>query len=287
MDISLNESTSSKIPVKRKSIDKEKLCFACQEKRKSDNFPLNQGGLGRCTEERAGNRIEERTSIFLKDEDSRFHNAAIKLHILLEGSHDVYAAEVYHHESCYLKYAVNKIKYNKIAGNAESNEYEETLCLNILDDFLSKVERCIIFQRSAFLLSNFLKELMKLYKNYGICPLIDNTKELKRRLIKKFDEQNGFFLPGKQLIVFSIEVNPCQYSVATLDGFGSSDNDIIRSFARMVRRKLQTGNQLRESWPMSIDNIENFVQRGPLLELYSAIYATINPSFQVHSTGMQ
>ena len=126
-----------------------------------------------------------------------------------------------------------------------------------------------------------------MYKNYGICPLIDNTKELKRRLIKKFDEQNGFFLPGKQLIVFSIEVNPCQYSVATLDGFGSSDNDIIRSFARMVRRKLQTGNQLRESWPMSIDNIENFVQRGPLLELYNAIYATINPSFQVHSTGMQ
>ena len=126
-DISLNESTSLKISVKRKSIDKEKLCFVCQEKRKSDNFPLNQGGLGRCTEERAGNRIKERTSIFLKDEDSRFHNAAIKLQILLAGSHDVYAAKVYHHESCYLKYAVNKIKYNKIAGNAESNEYEETL----------------------------------------------------------------------------------------------------------------------------------------------------------------
>ena len=126
---------------------------------------------------------------------------------------------------------------------------------------------------------------MKLYENYGICPLIDNTKELKRRLIKKFDEKIGFFPSGKQLIVFSIEVNPCQYSVATLDGFGLSDNDIIRSFARMVRRKLQTCNQLRESWPMSIDDIENFVQRGPLPELYNAIYATINPSFKVHSTG--
>ena len=70
MDISLNESTSSKISVKRKSIYKEKLCFVCQEKRKSDNFRLNQGGLGRCTEERAGNRIKELTSIFVKDEDS-------------------------------------------------------------------------------------------------------------------------------------------------------------------------------------------------------------------------
>ena len=126
MDISLNESTSSKISVKRKSIDKEKLCFVCQEKRKSDNFPLNQGGLGRCTEERAGNRIKERTSIFLKDEDSRFHNAAIKLNILLAGSHDIDAAGVYYHQSCYLKYAVNKI-----AGNAESNEYEE-ISVNIL-----------------------------------------------------------------------------------------------------------------------------------------------------------
>ena len=36
---------------------------------------------------------------------------------------------------------------------------------------------------------------------------------------------------------------------------------------------------------MSIDDIENFVQRGPLPELYNAIYATINPSFKVHSTG--
>ena len=139
MDISLNESTSSKISVKRKSIDKEKLCFVCQEKRKSDNFPLNQGGLGRCTEERAGNRIKELTSIFLKDEHSRFHNAAIKLNILLAGSQEIYAVEVYYHQSCYLKYAINKI-----AGNAESNEYEETVSVIILDDFLSKVERCII-----------------------------------------------------------------------------------------------------------------------------------------------
>ena len=86
MDISLNESTWSKISVKQKSIDKEKLCFVCQEKRKSDNFPLNQGELGRCTEGRGRNRIKERTSIFLKDEDSRFHNAATKLNILLAGS---------------------------------------------------------------------------------------------------------------------------------------------------------------------------------------------------------
>ena len=117
--------------------------------------------------------------------------------------------------------------------------------------------------------------------------MIDNTKELKRRLIEKFDEKIGFFSSVKQLIVFPIEVNPCQYSVAALDGFGLSDNDIIRSFARMVRRKLHACSQLRETWPMSIDDIdiENFVQRGPLPELYNAIYATINPSFKVHSTG--
>ena len=157
MDISLNESVSSKISVKRKSIDKEKLCFVCQEKRESDNFTLNQGGLGRCKEERAGNRIKERTSIFLKDKDSRFHNAAIKLNILLAGSHNIYAADVYYHHSCYLKYAVNKV-----AGNPEPKGCEETLSVNILDDFLSKVERCIIFQKSALLLSNLLKELMKL-----------------------------------------------------------------------------------------------------------------------------
>ena len=36
MDISLNKSTSLKISAKRKSIDKEKLCFVCQEKRKTE-----------------------------------------------------------------------------------------------------------------------------------------------------------------------------------------------------------------------------------------------------------
>ena len=36
---------------------------------------------------------------------------------------------------------------------------------------------------------------------------------------------------------------------------------------------------------MSIDDIENFVQMGPLPEVYNAIYATIIPSFKVHSTG--
>ena len=115
--------------------------------------------------------------------------------------------------------------------------------------------------------------------------MIDNTKELKRRLLEKFDEKIGFFPSVKQLIVSSIEVNPCQYSVATIDSFDLSDNDIIRSFARMARRKLQTCNQLRESWPMSIDDIENFVQRGPLPELYNAIYATINSSFKVLISG--
>ena len=38
---------------------------------------------------------------------------------------------------------------------------------------------------------------------------------------------------------------------------------------------------------MSIGDIDNFVQRSPLPELYDAIYATINPSFKVHGMGMQ
>ena len=119
---------------------------------------------------------------------------------------------------------------------------------------------------------------MKLHENYGICPLIDNTKELKGRLIEKFDEKIGFFLSVKQLIVFSIEVNPCQYSVVTLNGFGLSDSDVIRSFARMVGGKLQTCKQLRQSWPINIDDNQNFVQRDPLPEhLTNFELATINP----------
>ena len=38
---------------------------------------------------------------------------------------------------------------------------------------------------------------------------------------------------------------------------------------------------------MSIDDIENFVQRGPLPEVYNAVHATIKPSFKVHSAGYE
>ena len=58
---------------------KKSCVLFVKKKRKSDSFPLNQGRLRRCTEERAGNRIKERISIFLKDEDNQFHNAAINL----------------------------------------------------------------------------------------------------------------------------------------------------------------------------------------------------------------
>ena len=82
MGISLNESTLSKISAKRKSIDKEKCVLFV--KKNGSLIISHLTRVGRCAEERAGNRINERTSIFLKDEDSRFHNAVIKLNIILQ-----------------------------------------------------------------------------------------------------------------------------------------------------------------------------------------------------------
>ena len=82
MGISLNESTLSRISAKRKSIDKEKCVLFVKKNGSLIISPLTR--VGRCAEERAGNRINECTSIFLKDEDSRFHNAVIKLNIILQ-----------------------------------------------------------------------------------------------------------------------------------------------------------------------------------------------------------
>ena len=52
------------------------------------------------------------------------------------------------------------------------------------------------------------------------------------------NEDIGFFRSGKHVIVYSQYVNPCQHSVSTLKGFGLREDDIIKPFARLVKRNI-------------------------------------------------
>ena len=76
-------------------------------------------------------------------------------------------------------------------------------------------------------------------------------------MIERFPEDTIFFFPtGRNCLVHSSQMNPCEYSIATIKGKGWCDQDIIRSFGAMIWRrsnqlKEQTDNLDKRKWPYS------------------------------------
>ena len=56
-------------------------------------------------------------------------------------------------------------------------------------------------------------------------------------MTETFPESIGFYKTGRQVIVFSQLVNPCEYSVNILKGGGLTELELTKSFATMVKRK--------------------------------------------------
>ena len=114
-----------------------------------ENNPDNQGGIGRCTEERAANRLLKRKDEYLKEKSHRYYTAANRLELILSGkSHDIFAVDVYYHNSCYLKFAVNPT-----TKQSERDEIEEEIAANVLKEFLGKIKIKVLKERYAYLLS--------------------------------------------------------------------------------------------------------------------------------------
>ena len=60
-----------------------------------DQKPFNNGGLARCSEVNAFNKLENSMNIRLKDEENEIHTASKRLEILLSGpSYDAFAVDV-------------------------------------------------------------------------------------------------------------------------------------------------------------------------------------------------
>ena len=100
----------------------EKICFVCIDVRESDDNFYNSGGLARCALNSASANIVRAKDVFLQDENHKFHTAAQRVNILLSGqSHDVHAADIYHHQSCYLHSVCNRPKKN-VSDDAAGDE---------------------------------------------------------------------------------------------------------------------------------------------------------------------
>ena len=92
-----------------------------------------------------------------------------------------------------------------------------------------------------------------------------------------------FILLAKKQIVYCSKVNPCKYAVATLEDAGMRDDDICLSFARMIKRHIETSTG-RE--PMSFSElIKNLKRHQSLQPLLNKIAWTLKPKAGMTSFG--
>ena len=55
-------------------------------------------------------KLKQRKTKLLEMKEHRFFSAAQRLEIILSGFHDIFAAVIYIHQSCYIKFAINPIQ---------------------------------------------------------------------------------------------------------------------------------------------------------------------------------
>ena len=215
-------STSSYLKVQRQ-------CFIYNESRASDGNSYNNSGLSRCCEGSAAKNLEDTMNCYLELPNHRMFSVANHLHMISSGqAHDIYAA-IYYYQSCYIKFALKPITSEK-----SSQPENISISKNLMDEFLLKLNRNILQLKSAYLLSDLLKDLIGMFEEQAIVPPFTSVKELKRRLIDRFNDNIGFFTSRRQVIAYSPDMNHCKYSVSTLEGFGLRDDDLLKAFGNMI-----------------------------------------------------
>ena len=260
----------------------EKKCFICNETRDCDNNPYANGGLTRCSREDIADKLQARKDIFLQDRDCRHYDAAKRLDILLSGSAlDIYAADIFHHQSCYIKFAIIQLP-NKLSDDIEMQKAKKE---DILTLFRYKVRTRIVRDKEAYFLHELLKDVEYYSSAQNVTPaVITHSGALKQHIIANFEDEVSFFPCGKYLLVHPSDINPCTYSVATMHGFGLRDNDLTISFSRMIRRKVLEKESLND-WPMSPEDLIDKMDSGPLPEIYNAIYYSMHEKGTLNGYG--
>ena len=172
-----------------KPLYSKKVCFVCNTERVIDKNPYNEGGLARCYTKIVADRLATRKELFMKDKDCRPFSVALRLEILLSGqAHDIFAIDIYYHQSCYIKFVLSPSTPKEI--KTEENQKEN----DVFAVFLYRVKTRIIRDKQAFLLNELLIDIQILSEEEGLNgPAITNTRTLKWYIIEHTGEQISFF----------------------------------------------------------------------------------------------
>ena len=256
------------------STGKEK-CFICETVRETDGRAYNQGGLKKCSASELALRLLQRKKIFIALEDHYMHAAALRLERILSEAHDIFAAGVYIHKSCYACFAVNPV------GIKSPEQMEEEKKTDVLAWFEYKIRTRIIRDKEAFLLEELMNDIDSWSLEQGIQQLPIRTKKaIRLHLESKFPDQLGFFSysDNKSVIVHASDMNPCVYDPVELRGCGLRDLHVPRAFGKLVRAKLlDTDDKLVGNQPGMRENIS--------ADMFNAVYFSLHDSGSMDEDG--
>ena len=217
----------------------------------------------------------------MQDREHRFYSASRRLQLQLSGAtHDIFAVDVFYHQSCYLKFVFSQ-NFQEALFNTTSEREQDTM-----QAFFLKVKSKVVREKCAYFLNELLNDIKILSEEQGLeTPVINSTKSLKRQLISQFVEGISFFPSGKYVLVHPSDVNPCQYAIAALHGCGLRDNYLARSFGRMIRRKFSPYQREKLQLPLSEEDLIKPIDRGVLPGIYNAIHYTLSDSAKLNEYG--
>ena len=149
-----------------------------------------------------------------------------------------------------------------------------------LKDFYNKVESLVVVDKNAFLLSELLKDFINVCSFHNVEVPFDNTRSSRRKLEETFTEdQIGFFKirlgSSDQIIVYSQETSPCEFSAATLKGAGLRNKYLLQECGRRLKYDVTNSCSPYTEWPLSADDLINTLDLGPNCDLYNLIYTSM------------
>ena len=207
------------------------ICFVCNSN-KNVELPYKDGGIARCETDSAMFRLSGSKDNWLKNPDSLYFEAAQRFDVLT-AVRDVYAADVYYHKKCYNKF-IRMSSNSVIVEDSDVSETNE----KVVQHFYRKILQKVIRDKNAYLLSELLRDCKEISKEFGLdeAPVyLRHTYRVKESLMQHFETQISFSSITKYVVVHSSEVNVVTYSFATLKGRGLQEDDIVKSFANLIR----------------------------------------------------
>ena len=74
-------------------------------------------------------------------------------------------------------------------------------------------------------------------------------------LCDTFPEKFVFLPSGKYLVVNTIDINLCTYSIANLHRYGSLDSDLAKILRKMILQELQDEQALEGTWLQTLEEL--------------------------------